>query len=398
LNEELLESNQRISTINEELEIARKRAEESDKLKSAFLANMSHEIRTPMNAILGFSEILVRPNLAKEKQTLYAEVLNAASNQLLGIINDILDISKIETGQVTIHEGEVSLNQILRTVQSIFIQNAKNKGNTLVISPTLPDDKCLVHTDESKITQIITNLVSNAIKFTDNGRIEIGYSVSDSQLKFFVEDTGIGISEENQGLIFDRFRQADMAPNRNYGGTGLGLSICKAFVEMLGGDISVDSVFGQGSKFNFTVPYKPIIKSKTEYLAKAKAKYDFSRVIVLVAEDEPNNFFFLKELLNETGVKIIHAENGARAVELFGLNPNIKLILMDIKMPVLNGIDATKMIRTIDSKIPIIALTAYAMAGDKENCLAAGCSSYLSKPIIKDDLLSTIALYLNKGR
>lgn len=398
LNEELVESNQRIRAINIELEVARKKAEESDKLKSAFLANMSHEIRTPMNAILGFSEILVRPNLAKEKQTLYAEVLNAASNQLLGIINDILDISKIETGQVTIHEGKVNLNQILRSVQSLFMQNAKNKGNQLLISPGLPDKNCLIISDESKISQIITNLVSNAIKFTDNGRIEIGYIVKNNFINIYVEDTGIGITEDNQRIVFDRFRQADMSPNRNYGGTGLGLSICKAFVEMLGGGIGVESEFGKGSKFFFHIPYKPVLSPEGEFLTKAKAKYDFSSFTVLVAEDESNNFFFLKELLHETGVRIIHADNGAKAVEIFGLNPQIQLILMDIKMPVLNGIEATKMIRAIDSKIPIIALTAYAMAGDKENCLAAGCNGYLSKPLIKDDLLSIIELYLRKKK
>lgn len=394
LNEELLESNQRISAINSELDIARKKAEESDRLKSAFLANMSHEIRTPMNAILGFSEILVRPNLAKEKQALYAEVLNAASNQLLGIINDILDISKIETGQVTIHQSEVNLNQILRSVQSLFLQNAKNKGNEIVITPGLPDSKCLVVSDESKISQIITNLVSNSIKFTNKGRIEIGYNVKDGWLNFYVNDTGIGISPEDQKVIFDRFRQADTSPNRNYGGTGLGLSICKAFVEMLGGEIGIESEVEKGSRFNFTLPYKPVQEPHGAILLKAKNSYNFSSNTVLVAEDEPNNFYYLSEILSDTGIKIIHAKDGAEAVEKFALNPSIQLILMDIKMPTLNGIEATRMIRGINPDIPIVALTAYAMAGDKEKCLAAGCNAYISKPIIKDDLLSSLDLFL----
>jgi CheY-like chemotaxis protein len=349
-----------------------------------------------MNAILGFSEILIRPNLAREKQTLYAEVLNAASNQLLGIINDILDISKIETGQVTVHKGEVSVNQILRSVQSLFIHNAKNKGNYLLINQGLTDVKSQIITDESKLTQIITNLVSNAIKFTNKGKIEFGYVVNNGNLDFYVEDTGIGISDENQTIVFERFRQADMTPSRNYGGTGLGLSICKAFVEMLGGSIGVKSVEGKGSRFYFSIPYNSVESSKADHLSKPKTNYNFSAATILVAEDEPHNFIFLSELLRETEVKIIHAENGAKAVELFSLNTNIDLILMDIKMPVLNGLKATNMIRKIDSKVPIIALTAYAMAGDKENCLEAGCNAYLSKPLIKDDLLVTIDSYLKR--
>lgn len=394
LNEELTESNQRIISINDELEQAREKAEESDRLKSSFLANMSHEIRTPMNAIVGFSEILLRPNLSKEKQTLYTEVLNVSCNQLLGIINDVLDISKIETGQVVVHSSELNINKMLRSVASMFTHNANNKKNKLNLSLYFPDEECLMVTDEGKVTQIITNLVSNAIKFTDCGTIDIGYRVSEANVEFWVKDTGIGISPEDQPIVFDRFRQVDSSPKKNYGGTGLGLSICKAYVEMLGGDIGVKSQVGKGSRFYFTLPFQSV-QSKAQKTSSAhRQNYDFKGKTILVAEDEPANFFYLNELLQETGASIIHVVNGAEAVDRVEQNPNIHLILMDIKMPVMSGIRATEVIRSSGNSIPIIALTAYAMSGDKEKCINAGCSDYVVKPIVRDELFSTIEMYL----
>jgi PAS domain S-box-containing protein len=395
LNEELRESNERVISINKELAQSKLKAEESDMLKSAFLANMSHEIRTPMNAIVGFSEILLRPNLPKEKQTLYTEVLNASCNQLLGIINDVLDISKIETGQVTMHEADFNLNKLLRNLKSLFSPNASNKKNEIILSPGLPDSDCFIFSDEGKLNQVLTNLVSNAIKFTDNGQVEIGYRVTENDIEFFVSDTGIGISPDNQRVVFDRFRQVDSSPNRNYGGTGLGLSICKAYIEMLGGRIWVESVLGHGSKFSFTIPFKPLeTRGFDKKLSKPAASYNFKSKTILIAEDEPANFFYINELLMETGVTIIHVDDGLKAVEQVSINPNIDIVLMDIKMPVMNGIEATRTIRSMDKSVPIIALTAYAMSGDKEKCMQAGCSDYVPKPIVKDDLLSLIEMYL----
>ncbi|MDD3567931.1 MAG: PAS domain S-box protein [Bacteroidales bacterium] len=394
LNEELTESNQRIISINGELEKARERAEESDRLKSSFLANMSHEIRTPMNAIVGFSEILLRPNLTNDKQKLYTEVLNASCNQLLGIINDVLDISKIETGQVMIHRAELDINKMLRGIKSMFAHNANNKKNQLTLSLHLPDENCLMYTDEGKVTQVVTNLVSNAIKFTDNGTIEIGYHVDGEDIEFWVKDTGIGISPEDQPIVFDRFRQVDSSLKKNYGGTGLGLSICKAYVEMLDGDIGVQSQVGKGSRFYFTLPFISVQSKAPKPSRSLHQSYDFKGKTILVAEDEPANFFYINELLRETGASIIHVVNGAEAVDRVEQNSNIHLILMDIKMPVMNGIRATEIIRSKGNSIPIIALTAYAMAGDKEKCLSAGCSDYVVKPIVRDELFSTIDMYL----
>ncbi|MDX9845651.1 MAG: PAS domain S-box protein [Tenuifilaceae bacterium] len=396
LNEELTESNSRVISVNKELAEAKKKAEESDMLKSAFLANMSHEIRTPMNAIVGFSEILLRPNLKKEKQTLYTEVLNASCNQLLGIINDVLDISKIETGQVTMHKSEFSVNKLLRNLKSLFSHNASNKGTQIILSPGLPDERSFISTDEGKLNQILTNLLSNAIKFTDNGTVEIGYNLNALNIEFFVADTGIGISPENQALVFDRFRQVDSSATRSYGGTGLGLSICKAYVEMLGGHIRLESALGQGAKFIFTLPHNMELPRVNHRVAKPKNVYNFKSKVILVAEDEAANFLYLNELLSDTGAQVIHVDNGLKAVEVAEGNPNIDIILMDIKMPIMNGMEATKTIRQMQLSIPIVALTAYAMSGDKEKCIAAGCNDYISKPILKDDLLSIIELYLKK--
>lgn len=389
LNEELTETNMRIQHINAELEEAREKAEESDRLKSAFLANMSHEIRTPMNAIIGFSEILLRPNLSKEKQTLYAGILNASSGQLLNVINDVLDISKIETGQINIHESELNINKLLRNIQGLFYHNAKNKGNKLEIKPGLDDNSCVIISDEAKLNQILSNLVSNAIKFTDNGLIEISYAIINNLIEFSVDDRGMGIAKSDQKLIFERFRQAEAKPKKNYGGTGLGLPICKAFVELLGGSIGVQSELGKGSRFFFTIPYKPIAVNFNSPV-KRELKYDFRGIKILVAEDEPGNILYITEILAETGATVIKAEDGAVAVEQFNLNQDIDIILMDVKMPNLDGVEATRMIRSISKDVPIIALTAYAMSGDKEKYIKIGFNVYHTKPIIREELLATI--------
>ncbi|MDD4385580.1 MAG: PAS domain S-box protein [Bacteroidales bacterium] len=393
LNEELIESNVHIQHINTDLKEAREKAEESDRLKSAFLANMSHEIRTPMNAIIGFSEILLRPNLTKKKQALYTGVLNASCGQLLNVINDVLDISKIETGQVDTYESELNINKLLRNIQGLFHYNAKNKGNRLEIKPSLDDNECVIISDEAKLNQILSNLVSNAVKFTDNGLVEVSYSVINDFIEFSVLDTGIGIDKRDQKLIFERFRQAEAKPKKNFGGTGLGLSICKAFAELLGGSIGVESEIGKGSRFFFTIQYKPIAINLNR-IVKREILYDFRGITVLVAEDEPTNIFYITEILNETGATIIKAEDGAVAVEHFNLNQDIDIILMDVKMPNLDGVEATKIIRSINKRIPIIALTAYAMSGDKEQYLDVGFTVYHTKPIVRDELLATINQFI----
>ncbi len=399
LNEELIESNDRIKQVNKALVDARKKAEESDKLKTAFLANMSHEIRTPMNSIIGFSEFLLRPNIAREKQEFFARILNTSCQQLLSVVNDIIDISKIETQQMDIHREVVNINKSITRVKEIFIPQAKQHNVKIIASPYWNDNHAEIITDQAKTNQILTNLVSNAVKFTEAGTVEIGYTLKDRFIEFFVKDTGIGISPKHHELIFERFQQVEMDSTRKYGGTGLGLPICKAFVEMLGGKIWLNSDLGKGTTIYFTLPYIPSQEIVEEAASSGnKEEPRLNGKNILIAEDEMANILYLRELIEDTGANVIHAENGKEAVDIALNNPNIDLILMDIKMPVMNGVDATKLIKEHTSKIPIIALTAYAMSGDKDKYLKAGCDGYLSKPVVGVEVISMLNDFLKKPK
>lgn len=390
LNEELTESNERVKQVNTQLAVAKKQAEESDKLKSAFLANMSHEIRTPMNAIIGFSEMLLRPDLPKEKQITFTEVLNASCNQLLTVINDVLDISKVETGQMVVNYGVVHVNDLIKNIHTLFLPNAKKKGNILSLNFSLSNESCLALSDEAKLNQIISNLVSNAIKYTNNGEIKIGYRLVDEFIEFYVHDTGIGISPENFSVIFERFRQADHPDSRKYGGTGLGLAISKAFVEMLGGTIWVKSQMGKGSSFFFRIPFKPISGQKKPMFESHDENFDFSNLNILIAEDEEANIVYMQEVFEETSANLFFAINGSEAINQVSAGTKFNLILMDIKMPVLNGIEAARAIRAMGIQVPIVALTAYAMAGDKQKYMELGFEHYISKPVMRKDLFELV--------
>jgi PAS domain S-box-containing protein len=394
LNSKLIESNKMIVQINKELITAREKAEESDKLKTAFLANMSHEIRTPMNAIIGFSEILLKPDLSNEKQDEFTRIINMSCHQLLSVVNDMIDIARIETGQLDIHIGKANINQVITRVRDTYITQAAQQNVTIKVSFQLIEEYAEIETDSVKLNQILTNLLSNAIKFTEEGEIEIGYTIIDGFIQFYIKDTGIGIKPEHKEIIFERFRQVEMDDTRHYGGTGLGLPICKAFVEMLGGRIWVESEFGNGSAFYFTLPYGNIKPSMQEVKIDEKIDDDLSGIVVLVAEDEEANFIYLNELLSETGATIIRARDGIEAINFFRENKNIGIVLMDIKMPGLDGIQATKAIKAINSKVPVIAITAYALTGDREKCLAAGCDEYISKPVRRSALLGLIQALL----
>lgn len=393
LNEELTESNQRIAAINRDLILARQKAEESDKLKSAFLANMSHEIRTPMNAIIGFSEMLLNPNLPNERKDFFAQILNTACHQLLNVVEDVIDISKIETGQMDVHLGETPINQTLNRVREIFLPQANANGVKITTSYFFPNGEDNITTDTNKLNQVLTNLVSNAVKFTDNGTIHISYAIKNSMVEFSVADTGVGIDIQHHDLIFERFRQVEMGSTRQYGGTGLGLPISKSFIEMLGGKIWLESELGKGTTFFFTIPYSPI---HNEVVSKTleDMEFDFAGKTILIAEDEEANFLYINELIEETGATIIRATNGQEAMDIFFADNRVSVILMDIKMPMVGGIEATEAIRQRDTSIPIIALTAYAMASDREICLSAGCNKYLSKPVRRNELLRAIAEFL----
>ncbi len=382
---------------NLELSLALNKAEESDRLKSAFLANMSHEIRTPMNGIVGFSSLLSDEELSVAKRKEYVEIIINSSNQLLAIINDILDISRIEAGQTELNFEEVSVNSLFDNLALFYGSKAAAKSIDFRVIKTLSDDESIIITDKSKLQQVLDNLLNNAFKFTSEGYIALGYERKDQKIRFYVEDTGIGISSIDQEKIFERFMQVESTFSRSYGGTGLGLSISKGLVELLGGKIKVSSVPGKGSSFQFVLPARQIIKSVKLPVQQVNGKgqqLGLNGLTILIAEDEAYNYLFLAEMI--TGLKghVLHAKNGLDAVEACRSHTEIDLVLMDIKMPVMNGMEATRQIRTFNPDLPIIAQTAYALGGDKEKALSAGCNDYLTKPILKSDLLNCLSRYL----
>ncbi|RPH26708.1 MAG: response regulator [Bacteroidales bacterium] len=371
---------------------AKEKAEENDKLKTAFLHNISHEIRTPMNAIVGFSDLLVEPDLEHEKCKDYVDIITKSSNQLLSIINDIINISTIEAGQEKVHEGKVSINSMIIDIYNQFHLAANEKSIELYYKTFTSDDEATVVSDEAKLIEILSNLINNAIKFSNKGSIEFGYTIKDNEFEFFVKDSGIGIPESMHENIFKRFYQVETNSDRTYGGSGLGLSISKAYVEMLGGKIWVNSQVDSGSIFYFTIPYKKATVNKlynTHYPTPEK-KLTSEKKTILVAEDEDLNYNYMFELFSGTNFTIIRARNGFEAVELFKSIIQIDLVLMDIKMPIMNGYEATRKIKDINPKIPIIAQTAYAHESDKAKAFENGCDDYISKPFKKDMLISKI--------
>lgn len=396
---ELRQQNEKIRDINVELRQAKDKAEESDKLKSAFLANMSHEIRTPMNAILGFSDFLRDPNIEREEFEEFLDIINSSGEQLMNIINDIIDISKIEAGQEKVIEKPVNINTLLSEIHSMFKTQTGKKGIELVFEKHDENEENLtIITDHTKLKQIIINLVSNAIKFTNKGYVKFGFEIKGDILLFQVADTGIGISPEHHKTIFERFRQAELSLAKKLGGTGLGLSISKALVELLGGTIWLESETDKGSTFFFTLPY---VVGPTAAEAAEKAahtgNFDWSSVQIIVAEDDDINYYYLQKALEATKMKLLRAKNGVECINLFKENPFIRLVLMDIKMPEMDGYQATQLIKAINPNVIVIAQTAFALANEKEKARKAGLDDYISKPIDRDKLLLLIEKYLSKN-
>ena len=396
LNEELIESLINIQKVNEELNIAKVKAEESDNLKSAFLANMSHEIRTPMNAIVGFSGFLLNPELAKDKFTDFVEIINASSQQLLSIISDIIDISKIDAGQINVDLELVNINNLLNELFVIYKKVVELKKINFLYLAGNPNDLIQVKTDGNRIKQVLCNLLNNAVKFTKEGNIEFGYKIKESFIEFYVQDTGIGMAPENHELIFQRFRQVETTLAHVYGGNGLGLSISKALVEKLGGTISVASELGTGSTFNFTIPYlKEVGNIANPLLTNEPGLYiNWNEKTILLVEDETINHAYIEEVLLFTKVKILHAWDGQEAVEYVKNHSDISLVLMDIKMPIMDGYEAVRFIKQMRPKLPVIAQTAYALIDDKAQMLNAGFDNYISKPIPKVALIELISGYI----
>jgi PAS domain S-box-containing protein len=382
---------------NRQLKEAKEKAEESDRLKSAFLANMSHEIRTPMNGIMGFSMMLADPQLSKETRDTYLKIVNSSCEQLLHIVNDIIEISKIEAGQIDMNESTFDLKTLLNELLTFYSTAAREKGVKLEIDQhrcNLNDSSWII-SDRTKLRQIFDNLFSNAVKFTPTGKIILRCELREGFIMFELEDTGIGIQPELQEIIFERFRQVESSYTKTYGGTGLGLAITRAYIEKLGGKISVKSFFGKGSVFSFRLPYKPGSDLNSQRGQISRFRPLDLGMTILIVEDEEINWMYLNEILKNR-VKVLRAVTGKKAIELVKENPEIDIILMDIKLPDINGLELTKIIKSMNGKIKIIAQTAYALSGDREAVISAGCSGYISKPVNRDELLNLILAYSNK--
>lgn len=380
---------------NRQLKKAKEKAEESDRFKSAFLANISHEIRTPMNGIIGFSDLIAKPDLSEDKRRKYHEIIKERGKLLLGIVNDIIDISKIESGQVVIHNENIPVNQLFDQLLSSYLPLCKNKGINLNKSIPVNQTEVIISADHQKLKQILENLLSNAYKFTETGHIEAGYKIEDESIVFFIKDTGIGLNENEIKTIFDRFNQGNEEISKKFGGTGLGLSIVKAYVEKMEGKIWVKSKKNRGSDFYFSLPFKgeEMATTPQQIIETPLQRQHHNNILILLVEDNESNMMLIQEILSSTEYKMIHAANGKEAIQLFKQNPQINLVLMDIKLPDSDGYTLTKEMKSMRNEVPIIAQTAFAFNEDREKAIAAGCIDHISKPIDPEQLLSLIKKY-----
>mgnify|MGYP005843393805 CR=1 FL=1 len=395
--------------LENELIYAKDKAEEADHLKTAFLANMSHEIRTPMNAIMGFSNLLLDESMSAAEREEYIDLINSNSINLLKLIDDIFDIARIESGELKISKTDFNFKEILEEIHKNFKKfTVKKGGNKIALELVKPraEHNGLIQSDPLRLKQVLSNLVSNALKYTDDGSVKIGYNIiaqnasnnSQPAIQFYVKDTGIGIPQNKMPIIFDRFRQADDSHSREYGGTGLGLAISKNIAQLLGGNLHAVSSFGKGSVFYLTIPLEEATIKVEKQPEPKPVKNDFTweDKTILVAEDVESNYQLLETLLRRTKVNVLWVKNGEEAIKSAETNKDIDLILMDIQMPVLNGFEATKAIKKEYPELPIIAVTAFALEGDREKMLDAGCDSYISKPIKSKLLYEKLSSFFDK--
>ena len=378
---------------------AKEKAEESDRLKTAFLSNMSHEIRTPMNAIVGFSDLLNDSGISKKLRSDYIAQINLGAENLMHLIDDIIDVSKIEAGQIKIIKQDCSIHEILNEQVVMFSKNLERLDKShleLRLSWKWPSEKLILNTDHFRVKQIVSNLLNNAIKFTDEGFIELGVEKVDHFVRFYVKDTGIGIEPEKEKVIFDRFMQGHQSKDKIYGGTGLGLTISKNYAGLLGGDMGVITAPGEGSEFWFTLPIEEAgdIQIKVDR-RNNMVNTDWKGRVILIAEDDDLNFRLVSEALRRTNIEIVRAKDGNETISLFSKHSDrLDLVLMDIRMPEIDGYECTRMIKEKSPGMPVIAQTAYAMSGERQQSMQAGCDDYISKPMNMETLILKMGRFL----
>lgn len=396
---ELIGKNLELQNINQTLVVSKEKAEQADKLKSSFLANMSHEIRTPLNGIIGYADLLRNPNKTPEKQLRYVDMIKNCGKQLLRIINDILDISRIEAGTMKINESSVELNQLIDDTRNWLETESIRLGKNFKIKVFKAVERNLyIRADEQRLRQILTNLSDNALKYTSDGEISFAYTNNGDMLEFMVKDTGIGIKEDQYPYLFDRFNHQTNNIVPKDGGTGLGLAICKGLVEIMGGKIWIESEPGKGTQVNFTLPFHPDEKLNFNSELISHIQYNWESKTILMVEDDPMNVEFISEILSETGVKILYESSGLNALEICRNTKALDLVLMDIKLRDLDGFETTRKIKEFHPNLPIIAITAHSLPEYKQKSIDSGCNAFITKPFEHNELLMLIDQYIIQNK
>ena len=409
LLQKFADANRKLMLANEQLAIANKKlkeyeekaqkAENASKMKTLFLANMSHEIRTPLNAIEGFSRVIVETDSQEDRMKFY-EIIESNNNRLQSLVNEILDLSRVESGEIVMKKTSTDLNELCAGVKNIFKFRCPDTVKLVWEKPLMT---VTMNTDSNRLTQVFSNLISNALKHTATGRITYGYKLQEEaqKIEFFVEDTGSGIAKKDIEQIFETYVSRDAETTKN--GYGLGLPLCKIIVEKLGGTISVESEVGKGSTFHFIMPFEGTIggldQTKTASTTSVRTiriserSDDAKMKKILVAEDEDSNYELVKIVLQKR-YRLLRAHNGIEAVTI---NEDEKpdMILMDIRMPEMNGLDATRIIKEVSSDTPVVALSAYAFEENVREAKAAGCDDFLAKPFKVENLIEVVRKYLN---
>jgi PAS domain S-box-containing protein len=377
-----------------ELVQAKEKAEESDKLKTAFINNISHEIRTPLNGIIGFGQFLAEENLTKEERLGYFNLIQKSSNRLVNTVSDYIDIARIVSGTMEVNNKEFDLIQFFDIISQKTHNICEEKNIDFKVFTPMINGKLMLNSDAEIIDKVLYILLENAIKFTNHGCISCGFNVLNGFIDFYVKDTGRGIAKNQLEKIFIMFSQEDTSNTRGYEGSGLGLTIARGLVQLLGGTISVVSEKGVGSTFSFTVPYKASgLKSNLLSSDKSSLKNSL-KPLILIVEDDDLNFLYIEAVIKMINCDYLHAKNGVEAVDMCKQNDQITLVLMDIKMPVMNGVEATQIIHLFRPELPIIATTAYAQTGDEFRFISAGCNGYITKPIKREKLIELVDKYI----